>query len=184
MVELCLGCPNLDASEVRLRNMAERESDSREEQHQVNHGGEAHPNQEERENGEPPGPALPLPMQNIVANPHAPNAMAPDEQQAAQRQLQTTQAEALSTALRSLAQREGAPRRSNRILPAFSASEEDEVDDWIHAVNAEARAGAWNDEVKLDMAKAALRGAAARWRPNGDVENEWETWSRALAEAF
>ncbi|KZS07140.1 Uncharacterized protein APZ42_029229, partial [Daphnia magna] len=66
------------ADEVRLRNMAERESDSREEQHQVNHGGEAHPNQEERENGEPPGPALPLPMQNIVANPPAPNAMAPD----------------------------------------------------------------------------------------------------------
>lgn len=69
-------------------------------------------------------------------------------------------------------------------MPAFSANEEEKVDDWIHPINAEARAGAWNDGIKLNMAKAALRGEAARWRPNGFVENEWETWSRALAEAF
>ena len=106
------------------------------------------------------------------------------EQQEAQQQHQTAQAGALTAALRDLARREGAPGRTNRKLPTFSAEEKEEVDDWIHAVNAEARAAGWDGNVKLDMAKAALRGAAARWRPDGDVEAEWEAWSQALAGAF
>jgi hypothetical protein len=51
-------------------------------------------------------------------------------------------------------------------------------------VNAEALVGGWNDKLKLNMAKAAMRGAATRWRPNGNVENEWGAWSQAIAEAF
>ena len=46
----------------------------------------------------------------------------------------------------------------------------------------EARAVGWDDNVadmKLDMTKAALRGAAARWRLDGDVDAGCEAWSQA-----
>ncbi|KAK4017498.1 hypothetical protein OUZ56_032911 [Daphnia magna] len=128
----------------------------------MGHEGEDPLIQEEREDRGQPSPALSPLIQNIGAVMLLlTNLLAgQQEQQVAQRQLQMMQTEALSTAL------------------------QEKVDNWIHAINVEARAGAWNDGIKLNMEKAALRGEAARWRPNGFVENEWETWSRALAEAF
>ena len=141
----------------------------------------AHPQQVPGEGGNQPVPDANVPNVMMFL---AHLMMGQREQQEAQQQHQTAQAGALTAALRDLARREGAPGRTNRKLPTFSAEEKEEVDDWIRAVNAEARAAGWDGNVKLDMAKAALRGAAARWRPDGDVEAEWEAWSQALAGAF
>jgi hypothetical protein len=43
--------------------------------------------------------------------------------------------------------REMVPGRTNRKLPTYSADEKEEVDDWIQAVEVEARAVGWDDNV-------------------------------------
>lgn len=142
--------------------MAEREDEAREERRrQMERKEEARLLGEEGENPIQeglreglPGPAIPPRVQNVGENPPVPNAIAPDamllltnllvgqrEQQLAQQQLQVMQAKAPATAVHNLAQRETMPGRANRKLPTFSADEGEEVDDWVHAVNAEALAG-------------------------------------------
>lgn len=66
----------------------------------------------------------------------------------------------------------------------FQGKSEEDVDDWIHSVNQEAAAGGWPDAHKLNMAKASLRGAAARWEPGPNANDNWEDWSAALLNAF
>ena len=106
--------------------------------------GEGQRNQEEREEGRWPEPAHPQQVPGEGADQPIPDANVPNvmlflahllagqrDQQVAQQQHQTAQAEALTAALRDLARREGAPGRAHRKLPTYSADEKEEVDDWI-----------------------------------------------------
>jgi hypothetical protein len=93
------------------------------------------------------------------------------------------QTENLAQALQRLAEQNGLPR-ANRKLVEFHGKPDDDVDDWIHSVNQEATAGNWPDLHKLNMAKAALRGAAARWEPGAGLNDGWVAWSTALGDAF
>ena len=104
-------------------------------------------------------------------------------QQVEREALQAAQTAELARALRQLAEQNGMPR-TNRKLTEFFGKPEDDVDDWIHSVNQEAAAGNWPDPHKLNVAKAALRGAAARWEPDPGVDADWVQWSNALAIAF
>ena len=104
-------------------------------------------------------------------------------QQVEREALQAAQTAELARALQQLAEQNGMPR-TNRKLTEFFGKPEDDVDDWIHSVNQEAAAGNWPDPHKLNVAKAALRGAAARWEPDPGVDADWVQWSNALAIAF
>jgi hypothetical protein len=72
----------------------------------------------------------------------------------------------------------------NRKLSEFKGDPKEDVDDWLHSVGVEATAGNWPELVKLNMAKAALRGAASLWGVNPEEGGNWEAWSHAFAAAF
>lgn len=93
------------------------------------------------------------------------------------------QTERLAQALRQIAEQNGMPR-TNRKLTEFFGRPEDDVDDWIHSVNQEAAAGNWPEAHKLNMARAALRGAASHWEPDAAMNVDWAAWSMALVSAF
>lgn len=77
-------------------------------------------------------------------------------------------------------------QNKNLALPTYSAKIEEDVLDYIEDINREAIAGGWDDNRKFHLAKGALRGIAAEWRWQHDLEipADWNGWSTALCTAF
>jgi hypothetical protein len=78
----------------------------------------------------------------------------------------------------------------NGPLPKFGGSANEDVFEWIEAVERIATAARWTPEKQRRMAAAALHGAAAKiWMPMPAAqavppEENWADWSAAFTEAF
>lgn len=105
------------------------------------------------------------------------------QQHAAHQLQQQAQGEALVQVLQQI-NNQNSTGRMHRMLTFFSGTDDEDIDDWVNLVEAEAVAGGWSGIMKLAMPKAALRGSAARWEPTPEEANEWTTWSTTIKAAF